>query len=319
MSVAKIILWTSSFFLFVATFGHRLIGAVINFFLEAKLKTELGAFDMTVDWVTLRMGFDHNEVIVSNFIWHNPPQFEKAPFFLKLEQVSIVVDLRTTFELDTLVRLIASKLRLIVTTQEEGYRMKCVKIKSIDIRGIKVFFERGRRRSDGLNLWRALGSVKEEEEEEENRKDLADYLLAVGREASVLDFHDRNHGGIQQPQAPSQEDTIRPIPDEPQIANINNTCANKKSDHHAFKLPNCYDIGKLTLHDLELHTQDFIAAHHIQDDKLATIKIRVLSMNREDLLRKKKRGSYGVPLKLLIENFVFSAVAELFRTNNIAM
>lgn len=68
-------------------YAHRFLGWVVTHTLYRKLGMHKpkGSFIMEFGWVSLRVGLDLNELIISDFVWKNPPgRYPHSPYFLKI-------------------------------------------------------------------------------------------------------------------------------------------------------------------------------------------------------------------------------------------
>lgn len=129
---------------------HRVVGDLLTRYLQYLLVTPNGGFKMSIKSVVLRLGLifrDNNEILVNEFIWHNPPKFKETPYFAKITQ------LRLKFCIKSIWNAIM-------------YR-SFIDVFDFEINGLTIYMEKGKRTKDGLNLWACLGS-----ESEEDAKDL---------------------------------------------------------------------------------------------------------------------------------------------------
>ena len=77
------VLKTSIFWILLISTFHRLLGFVLTQWLRMKLMEPKGAFKLSFQSITLRLGLifgDINEITVHNFIWENPPKFNKTEY-----------------------------------------------------------------------------------------------------------------------------------------------------------------------------------------------------------------------------------------------
>ena len=121
--------------------AHRIIGWALSAWLFNLIGTPKGAFMMTFGGVTLRLGLvynDHNEIEVTNFVWHNTPRFKETPYFGKIRSL---------------------RLKFCLLSVIDAFRYRTpIRINEFVIDGLILHIERGKRQADGLNLWSVLGA-----------------------------------------------------------------------------------------------------------------------------------------------------------------
>ena len=134
---------------------HRVLGFALGVYLRSILSTPKGGFLMYFDWISLRIGFDHNEIVVHGFEWRNPPKYqvERSRYFLRIRKLSVQFDLR-------------SLLDSILQREDAVGNKHSLQVKAIEIDGLDVRIERGKRKKDGLNLWAALGADNDKKADE---------------------------------------------------------------------------------------------------------------------------------------------------------
>ena len=163
-STVKWMVKTSFFWFLIAQTFHRLVGFLLTEYLQMLLSTPKGAFKMSFKSIVLRLGFiynDCNEIVVNEYVWHNPPRFRETPYFGRVKQ------LRIRFCLLSLWRAIT--------------RREHIEILDLELEGLTVYMEKGKRVKDGLNLWACLGA--ENAEESQNlRQGIATKLASIVHE-----------------------------------------------------------------------------------------------------------------------------------------
>jgi len=143
-----LVIKTLIFIVGLGIFIHRILGFSLGFYLRSILSTPKGGFLMFFDWISLRCGFDNNEIVISGFQWRNPHKFQnetKSKFFILIRKLTIRFDLQSLFD------------ALLGRTDCHGNR-SVLRIWSVEIDGLDVRIERGKHKKDGLNLWAALGA-----------------------------------------------------------------------------------------------------------------------------------------------------------------
>ena len=134
---------------------HRVLGFVLGVYLRFLLSTPKGGFLMYFDWIALRIGYDHNEIVVHGFEWRNPPKYqvERSRYFLYVRKLSLQFDLRSLVDA--------------ILQREDRFGNKSpLRVWALEIDGLDVRIERGRRKKDGLNLWASLGADNEKKADE---------------------------------------------------------------------------------------------------------------------------------------------------------
>lgn len=128
---------------------HRIIGVAVTYFLQTHVRNG-NALNMSIDWISFRLGFDRNEIILKNFVWYNPPLFKSTPHFIKVHQIIVVIDVKSTVQEF-----------LFKNTRKSSH--PTVYIHSVEIDTCHVYIEKGKKKADGLNLWHALSTYEDEE------------------------------------------------------------------------------------------------------------------------------------------------------------
>jgi hypothetical protein len=150
--------------LFLLMTIHRVFGYLLTQYLQSKLLAPDGSYNLTVDWISLRIGLDRNEVIFHGLTFHNPPQFQQTPYFIRVEETTVIVDLLSLVDVFVL-----------------GNKKRSIHIFLWEFDGIDFYVEKGYRRSQGMNLWAALGAANEDQE-----KDIQDYVFDAISAASSI-------------------------------------------------------------------------------------------------------------------------------------
>lgn len=69
---------------------HRLLGILFSFCVRQHLgRKRVGSYLVDVEWIGLRLGFERNEIVIHNMMWHNPPLFTATPYFVSIEDILI--------------------------------------------------------------------------------------------------------------------------------------------------------------------------------------------------------------------------------------
>ena len=113
-------------------FRDRILGVGL-----AKWLSKLTGFRWSLDWLSLTLGLQNIDLVLSGFVWANPPEFEKlaSPYFLEVRRVTL------RLETNSLYRALA----------DDGE----LHVRCLEVEGVTVHVERDKNR--GLNLWGCLG------------------------------------------------------------------------------------------------------------------------------------------------------------------
>lgn len=108
-----------------------------------------GTFDFDIGWISYRGPFDRNEIVVSNIIFRNPPEYNKTPFLLHVKEVCIAVDMISVFSLIT------------------GGLKDPLVVDHVVVQGVELFLEKvSDEGASELNLTAALGARNRKKERE---------------------------------------------------------------------------------------------------------------------------------------------------------
>ena len=143
----KVILLLSAF---LATF-HRLLGLVVGLYVRNLLgwTQNNGKFDINIDWIALRIGWDKNQILFSGIVWKNPPRFKSTPCFISIKELTVTISSQYVYR--ALFRQNSAEESIIV-------------IDEVVIDNAHIYIEKTSRKEDGLNLWAAFGAENVEDE-----------------------------------------------------------------------------------------------------------------------------------------------------------
>lgn len=115
-------------------------------FLRSKLGCEpSGKFNINIEWISLRFGFEKNQIVLSNFEWKNTPTFKNTPYFIKINEITLSFDIYTIYYAIT----------------DPKNEFNSIRIHDISIDTINIYIEK----HEGLlNLWAALGAENANDE-----------------------------------------------------------------------------------------------------------------------------------------------------------
>lgn len=154
---------TIFWFVLMQTF-HRIVGFILTEWVQMLICTPEGAFKMSFGSLVLRLGLiynDNNEILVNEYVWHNPPRFRETPYFGRIKQ------LRIRFCFISLWRAVSQR--------------SFIEVYDLEVEGLTIYMEKGKRAKDGLNLWACLGA-ENAEETTELRQGIAMKLASIVRE-----------------------------------------------------------------------------------------------------------------------------------------
>lgn len=148
-STLKAVIHTLSFSVFVWLTSHRIFASVVGGLIRMLLRgtyTSDGSFDIYCDWISYRGIWDKNELVFSNLVWRNPPEFKKTPFLLACRELKVSFNLFALFQTILYV--------------------KSIKFDEIVIDGLEIYFERNHTETveDSLNAWHAVGAKDKDAE-----------------------------------------------------------------------------------------------------------------------------------------------------------
>lgn len=131
--------------------SHRVIGYLLGLILRVILRKSFqaasdGKFEIYIGWVSYRGLLDRNQLVISNLMWLNPPEFKKSPFLLRCSEISVSFNF---WDMINTVRFV-----------------KAIKFEEIIIDSLEVYFERVTTSTteNSLNVWAAIG-VKDKDAE----------------------------------------------------------------------------------------------------------------------------------------------------------
>lgn len=122
---------------------HKVLGIIVTTYIQNTLTTKQGAFDINIEWISLRLGFDRNEIVVHGFSFKNPPNFDQSHDFIRIEELRVIFDIH-------------SILRVFYHCNSNVLRINLIEIDRLTIHA-----EKGKRSSHGINVFAALGTTSE--------------------------------------------------------------------------------------------------------------------------------------------------------------
>ena len=79
-------------------YTHRVLGYILGVYLRRKLDGDrTGKFAFYFDWIALRCGLDSNSIVFHGVTWRNPVLFKNTPYLLRIDEISIVVDIMSIY------------------------------------------------------------------------------------------------------------------------------------------------------------------------------------------------------------------------------
>jgi hypothetical protein len=134
----------------LTAFYHRLLGQAAGAFLRHILgwTPHNGKFFLEIKWISLRLGLDKNQIVVSGISWRNPSQFKK-PFFFTIRELTVSFDA-------------ASVLRAVRSGGASAIRVHEI---TLDKANVHLESDRPKPKGSGcLNVWACLGAETAEDE-----------------------------------------------------------------------------------------------------------------------------------------------------------
>jgi hypothetical protein len=85
------------------TFIHRILGYIAGYLIRSEKDPEkTGKFNIHIEWISFRVGLDWNQVVIHGIEWRNPPGFINTPWLLRIEEVSVAIDVLSVFRAITI-------------------------------------------------------------------------------------------------------------------------------------------------------------------------------------------------------------------------
>lgn len=246
----------------ILLFSHRIAAFTISLGLRliARCATcaSSGAFNIHIGWISYRGIFDRNELVISNLIFRNPPQYTKTPFFLLIKEVSVAIDMSSIFSLLV--------------------RGEPFVIEHIIVNGLELFVER----SDNpdipvLNVFAALGAHNRDKERRMLVEGGKGVFAAI--KESILEKLAENH-----PDNPMLARMVKSLLEEKTATSttpVDDSTPLEKKKKSTFRL----DIGRMLVLDMVVHVLDALAAEHLDAATFAAsdIAMKVVNVTRVDL------------------------------------
>ena len=126
--------------------AHRLVahalGVILRYALRQSYTANRHLFDIHIGWVSYRGFMDHNQLVIHNILWRNPPEFKDTPYLLRIRQLSVSFN---PFNL--------------VSFHKNG-ELKGLEFGDILIDGFELYFEKANTDDAvfSLNVWAAIGA-----------------------------------------------------------------------------------------------------------------------------------------------------------------
>lgn len=344
-------------FIVVVTF-HRFLGYVATVYLQKTMLQESGAFNMSIEWISFRLGLDRNEIIIHGFKWKNPDAFKRTPYFIGIENITMTIDMERLIE--------------IFFHNED----KPIHIPFLAIDNLHVHIERGEKKVQGMNLWAALGANEDPEEIEVQKlinKSLSKHSPEEGNayrpgkyiskgakfiSGKIIkkngDDEGLSNGDVHDIQSHNNEEHDHTSSHSPEVKR-NNSEHNDHEDskyHHEnsthdddeeddeedghgvdqtvsqfvpehMGIPYKFEVDRLSLSDFQLFAADYLSAKHVEGIMGKPILIEILNLTRRDLLKPPKRGvsrnRRPVYLDELVSRLINCLITKLLATNKLAM
>jgi hypothetical protein len=306
------VLFLGVFFVFL----HRMLGKGLTMLLQSIMMTPSGGYNMSFNWLSLRLGLDESEIVLKDFVWHNTPQFTESPFFVKVKRLAI------RFNPNTFVNAVLKGTPISVT--------------DIDIDGVVVYIER--HAVYGLNLWACLGADNQKSDNKIESSVVGNVSSAIKKVATLEKQGDAGTEGASKPPMLSKLDSTlrdsmffdeadlktddenlkdakepskRPgkVSKQASVAAMNADGTVKTS---AWGVPFTFIVSKLHMTGLLVHAQDYLNASHMSYSKLNAIQIRQMAMGRKEFSNPSSSG--GPDKGIFLDDLVWRLVGQLVTT-----
>ena len=112
-----------------------------------------GKFNIDIKYIAFRLGFDKNQILISDITWHNTQQYTHTPYFLKFHEIAVTFDILSLYK--NLTRNNNNK-------PLHNEINEPIVIHEIMINDVSIYIEKTSSKDDmagGLNLWSALGAA----------------------------------------------------------------------------------------------------------------------------------------------------------------
>eukprot|EP01038_Epipyxis_sp_PR26KG_P015046 gene15046-20245_t len=139
----------------VALVAHRLVGTLVGYLIRSNLgcnPPETEKFNISIGWISLRLGLDHNEIVIADILWKNTTRFDKSPYFIRIKEISIVIDIWSIYP------------ALFSKNNNDELIEKSVIIEEIKIDYVDIHVEKSTDSDHSLSVWSALGAETPEQE-----------------------------------------------------------------------------------------------------------------------------------------------------------
>jgi hypothetical protein len=143
---------------FILAVLHRVLAFIVNSYIQTTLTTTKKSFDIHIDWISLRIGLDRNEIVINGISFKNPPPFNYSKDFVHINEVRVVFSLKSV--IDIFIKQIFDEKSIAYAVIDYFVKVKATSLRlySIDIVGMSICIEKGKD-SNELNLWAALSEL----------------------------------------------------------------------------------------------------------------------------------------------------------------
>lgn len=298
--------------LILLLFSHRLIAYSVCFLIRQVLRSLLcawyeGAFDFDIGWISYRGFFDRNEIVISNIIFRNPPQYSKTPFLLHIKEISVAVDFGSIYGL---------------SVRGDPLVMDHVIVNGLDLQIERVGSEFEVFDAASLNILAAFGIRTKQRENELIefaikygvpwiKRSIAEQIAVENPNSPLLYFlvdtptpttHDASVSPTGAPTAilPKESDPLLLAQEMHSHHDSDSSPLHSEVDDHTIviadaeagisllelppvaKKPFRLDLARLLVMDLSVNIIDALAAEHV-DTEAGSIRFKCLNITRDDL------------------------------------
>ena len=229
---------------FLALFGHRLLGYVLGLLIRGLLRRSfLGdnadQWRIHFGWVAYRGLLDRQQLVLHDVLWLNPTEYRETPFLLYVKELAISISIEDIFAM--------------VRGRHDPSTLT-VNIEEVMIDSLEVFIERNA--GGGINLWSAMG-VKAKSDVKNSGRFLQTF------EKSIETFFWKLVQSLQAQAFKLNLDwtSKEPVPSQPFV-----TC------------------DRILALNVKAHVLDLLSATHVPYKKSSAIKLPLWYMRKRQLL-----------------------------------
>ena len=268
---------------------------------------------MELKWLSLRLGLDESEIVLKDFVWHNPPVFKESPFFVKIKRMCIRFD--------------PSSIYPALTSNTP------IHISDIEISGVNAYVERDSKH--GLNIWACMGAAdqpdnnkiessvvsnvssamkKNKKNQDKRAGEGAHNMLKNRRKTAANHGHS---GDEEEYEEDMVEEVVTPPAEIIRQTSDNSIAGGDAEKTNGWGVPYKFITGRLEIRNLRAHAQDYLNARHTGYSNLTSIRIKRMEMNKKELCNySSSKGYRGVFLDDLVWKLIGELITSLLASNS---